>query len=83
MKYFLAALGLFAADAALAAPAVPQATGGLRQTLQQYHSTGTPGPRQLSAIERAELRRQISESARPVKRRGDDKPKPSTWKKEQ
>lgn len=41
----------------------------LRLTLQQYHPDATQGPRRLSADERAELRRQIAETAKRAQRR--------------
>jgi hypothetical protein len=66
---------------ALAAAALPAMAGGphtsstapmvvpnLRQVLQQYHPGTTPPPRQLSPEERAELRRQLSESSAPKRR---------------
>lgn len=56
--------GVVAAAAVAPAWAGP-AAAGLRQVLQQYHSVASPPPpRQLSPEERAELRRQLAESAR-------------------
>lgn len=55
--------GVVAAAAVAPAWAGP-AAAGLRQVLQQYHSASPPPPRQLSPEERAELRRQLAESAR-------------------
>jgi hypothetical protein len=37
----------------------------LRQTLQRYHRGSGAAPRQLTPVERAELRRQVMESAAP------------------
>jgi hypothetical protein len=70
MKYlpvvFLAASTAFAQAAPpQPAPPLPQ----LRLTLRQYHPGASQAPRRLSADERAELRRQIAETAKPVKRR--------------
>lgn len=59
MKYLAAALA-FASAAAVAAPGMP-APADLRRTLQQYHPTRSPAPRELSPGERAELRRQLIE----------------------
>lgn len=79
MKYLAAALGLAcSAQAAppvqtvsmpMPAPAaVPmtipvEAGGDLRQSLRQYHPDRTAAPRALSPVERAELRRQLSEQS--------------------
>ena len=63
MKYLAAALA-FASAAAVAAPGSP-APADLRRTLQQYHPTRSPAPRELSPGERAELRRQLMEYTRP------------------
>jgi hypothetical protein len=69
MKYLVAAAALYAAAAA-AVPNAPRHVPDLRQTLQQYHPGSTaPAPRQLSPVERAELRRQLVDQARPVRRR--------------
>jgi hypothetical protein len=38
------------------------AGGDLRQAVQQYHRDSSATPRQLTPVERAELRRQLSES---------------------
>ena len=59
MKYLAAALA-FASAAAAAAPG-SQPPADLRRTLQQYHPTRSPAPRELSPVERAELRRQLIE----------------------
>ena len=63
MKYLAAALA-FASAAALAAPG-SQPPADLRRTLQQYHPTRSPAPRELSPGERAELRRQLIEYRQP------------------
>ena len=68
MKYLAAALALACAGAG-AAPARPDPAAGLRQALQQYHPERSPAPRQLSAGERAELRRQLSEQGSSLRRR--------------
>lgn len=70
MKYF--PVVFLAASAALAQavpPQPPPPLPHLRLTLRQYHPGATQVPRRLSADERAELRRQIAETAKPVKRR--------------
>lgn len=67
MKYLAAALGL--ACAAQAAPPVQPVSApmppepDLRQSLRQYHPDRTATPRELTPIERAELRRQLSEQS--------------------
>jgi hypothetical protein len=71
MKYLAAALA-FASAAAAAAPGSQPAD--LRRVLQQYHPTRGPAPRELSPVERAELRRQLIEfkqrpSRQPQRRR--------------
>lgn len=70
MKSLAAVLALASSLAALAGPPpVQRPPGDLRQVLQQYHpasSTPTPPPRELTPIQRAELRRQLSEYAAPV-----------------
>jgi hypothetical protein len=80
MKYAPLALVLVAVAGETAPPAVPVAVPipisrsqpqphryhDLRQSLQQYHQAGAPAPRQLSAAERAELRRQLMEYDRPL-----------------
>ncbi len=68
MKYLAAALAL-ATVAAMAAQPTERASVDLRRTLQQYPAESTPQPRQLTAVERAELRRQLSESRQPPQRR--------------
>lgn len=76
----LAALaGLAGATPALAAapapPVVAPAAASLRQAVQQYHpSSSAPAPRQLTAQERAELRRQLLESRRARQRIPAPKP---------
>jgi hypothetical protein len=67
MKYLAAALALAGAAASAAPPlnpALPPAD--LRQALRQYDRDGGASPRQLSPVERAELRRQLSEYQRPA-----------------
>lgn len=68
MKYLAAALALACAGAG-AAPVRPDPAAGLRRALQQYHPERSPAPRQLSAGERAELRRQIAEQGSSQRRR--------------
>jgi hypothetical protein len=69
MKYLAAALAL-ASVAAAAAPPSQRQPVDLRRTLEQYHpESSTPQPRQLTAVERAELRRQLSEYKQPPRRR--------------
>ncbi len=63
MKYLVAALAI-ASAAASAAPG-SQSPADLRRTLQQYHATRSPAPRELSPGERAELRRQLSDYGQP------------------
>jgi hypothetical protein len=47
----------------------PRERGGdLRRAVQQYHPAGAPAPRQLTPVERAELRRQLSELGRGTRR---------------
>jgi hypothetical protein len=64
MKAAISLFLLFAAGCAAAAPALP---GGieLRQALRKYDAQLTLQPRQLTAGERAELRRQLAEQGRP------------------
>jgi hypothetical protein len=70
MKYRAAALAVACiAAAAGAAPPPNPAAVELRQVLQQYHPASASPPRELSAKERAELRRQIGEHAPPARRR--------------
>ncbi|MBC5783294.1 hypothetical protein H8N03_10085 [Ramlibacter sp. USB13] len=67
MKY-LAAVFALAGAAASAAPPPPHpalVAPDLRQALQQYHRDGASGPRQLTPVERAQLRRQLSEYGPP------------------
>jgi hypothetical protein len=73
MKPFAAAYALVLAAAAAAAqqpPPVPPPDPGLRQALQEFRTEPVPPPqRQLTEAERAELRRQLNEHARPPARR--------------
>ena len=75
MKYLAVAFGL-ASSAASAAPlALPPAPApavivDLRQALQQYHRDSSAAPRQLSPVERAELRRQLTEYGQGSVQRG-------------
>lgn len=82
MKYALAAAFALASLAAAAAPASPEPPPDmarvrhepdLRRTLEQYDGErrGAAQPRQLTPVERAELRRQLSEQGRsqPERRR--------------
>ncbi|GAB3766576.1 hypothetical protein GCM10028796_26060 [Ramlibacter monticola] len=75
-----ASVGLAASLAVAAADAPPAGSPersaardhGLRQAVQDFfrqEQQSPPPPRQLSASERAELRRQLSEYARPTSRR--------------
>lgn len=68
MKYITAAL-LLAPVAIGAAQPVQRAPANLRQVLEQYRRKVAPPPRELSPAERAELRRQLAESARAVRTR--------------
>ncbi|HEY0825338.1 MAG TPA: hypothetical protein VGD76_16240 [Ramlibacter sp.] len=69
MKYLAAALVL-ACGAAMAAPPSPgRPPVDLRRSLQQLQVEGAPQPRRLTARERAELRRQLSEYRQPRPRR--------------
>jgi hypothetical protein len=69
MKYLVVAGALAAAGMGPAATGPPPPpTADLRQALQQYHPGTAPVPRTLSAGERAELRRQLSEHGQPVRR---------------
>lgn len=68
MKSLAAVLAL-ASLAAAAAPPEQRPVQDLRQSLRQY-TAGTAAPRQLTPVERAELRRQITEiEPPPAKRR--------------
>ena len=69
MNYFAAMLALASLGAGAAPPAQQAPAGGLRQTLQQYHPASGAAPRQLTPVEREELRRQISEQGRQRARR--------------
>lgn len=63
MKYLAAVLFLLATTA-FAQP--PQRVVDLRQVLQQYDAAGAPQPpRQLTADERAQLRKQLAEFTPP------------------
>jgi len=70
MKYLAAvpALAWMAVQAASPSPAWPPAPPppDLRQAVEQYHPGNAIAPRQLTALERAELRRQLNEYARPA-----------------
>ncbi|HWI79176.1 MAG TPA: hypothetical protein VNS31_08260 [Ramlibacter sp.] len=72
MKSLAAALAL-ACLAAAAAPEQeqeqppPRPAPDLRQAVQQYDAGSGAAPRRLTAVERAELRRQLSEQARPAR----------------
>ena len=71
MKYLAVVLALACAGAS-ADPRkpVPQPAPGLRQIVQQYDAVRkTAPPRQLSAAERAELRRQVIEYGQSGRRR--------------
>jgi len=74
MKYLAVALGLACAAAAAApptpAPGPALAVDDLRQALQQYHRDSSATPRQLTPVERAELRRQLSDYGQPPVQRG-------------
>ena len=62
MKYLAAVFVLAGATANAAPPQPPVAPQpDLRRTLQQYHDVSATAPRQLTAAERAELRRQLIE----------------------
>ena len=68
MKYLAAVLLCWTgAQAAPPVQALPQTpTPGLRQAVEQFHpGSGLPPPRQLTPVERAELRRQLSEFGQP------------------
>jgi len=71
MKSFAVAVLVFAWAAAHAAAQQSQVPRpvppppDLRQALQQYMGGTAPAPRQLTAPERAELRRQLTEYAQP------------------
>jgi hypothetical protein len=68
MKYLSAAFAAVVAGAACAAPPVTKPESApLRVTLRQYHPGAAQAPRRLNAGERAELRRQIAETAKPPK----------------
>ena len=65
MKYLAVVFGLASAAACAAPPTPPPAPAAavvdLRQALQQYRLDSSAAPRQLTPVERAELRRQLSE----------------------
>jgi hypothetical protein len=63
MKYFPAVLAL-AGLGATAAPASAPTQPDLRRILQQYDRGIVATPRELTPLERAELRRQLSEQQR-------------------
>jgi hypothetical protein len=66
MQYLTAALVLASTAGATATPSAPPQLAPLRQTLRQYQpETTVPPPRQLSANERAILRRQLLEFGQP------------------
>jgi len=69
MKYLAATLALACLGANAGPPPQQQPAGGLRQTLQQYQPASGAAPRQLTPVERAELRRQLSEYGPPPARR--------------
>lgn len=74
MKRLAAAVPAFAWALALAGPARPDQPPAapplpvpdLRQAVQQYHPGTGAGPRQLTAAERAQLRRQLTEFGQPA-----------------
>jgi hypothetical protein len=75
MKYLVVACALAAGVPCAATTDPPQArTADLRQALRQYHPGTAPAPRELSAGERAELRRQLSEQGQPARRPLKTKP---------
>jgi hypothetical protein len=74
MKFVFAMLLVFGSMAAQAAPQppgasrpapAPQRVPELRQALQQYHPGSAAAPLRLTAEQRAELRRQLSEYGPP------------------
>ena len=68
MKYLLAVLaGALFAGAHASPP--PRPASDLRHVLQQVKSGGGTATRQLSAEDRAELRRQVQEAAQPRPRK--------------
>lgn len=70
MNHLSVALLLLALAGAAGATPTPQPPpADLRQALQQYQKIVAPAPRQLSAEERAELRRQLAEQGQPTSRR--------------
>ena len=68
MKSLAAVLALASLSAA-AAPPEQRPAPDLRQSLRQYDRPGTAAPRQLTPVERAELRRQLTEFEPPPARR--------------
>jgi hypothetical protein len=65
----LAAVFAIASLSAGAAPPEQRPVQDLRQSLRQYHTAGTAAPRQLTPVERAELRRQLIEFVPPPAKR--------------
>lgn len=69
MKYLAAVLGVACAAQAtppvqpVSMPTPAPAQADLRQSLRQYHPERTAAPRELTPVERAELRRQLSEQS--------------------
>lgn len=81
MKYLVAVLLAWTGAQAGPPPQPPEPRPQvpLRQVLEQFHPGGGVAPRQLSASERAELRRQLSEfgqAPNPVAQRGPLEPMP-------
>jgi hypothetical protein len=79
MKYLVAVLLSWTGAQAAPPQAPPPPTPGLRQALEQFHPGGGIPQRELSPIERAELRRQLSEfgqPANPIVQRGPLEPMP-------
>jgi hypothetical protein len=69
MKYFAAAMFALVCLGASAAPPPQTTPVDLRQTLQQYHAGSSAAPRQLTPVERAELRRQLAQNVQAPRRR--------------
>ena len=71
MKYLAGAfLGLACLAAQAVPPPNPDHPSELRKALGQYHpASSVAPPRQLTPAERAELRRQLSETPKPAPRR--------------
>ena len=77
MKYLAAALALAGVAASAAPPPNPALQiPDLRQALRQYDRDGDALPRQLSPVERAELRRQLTEYPRPAPVQQQPRPQP-------